>query len=176
MSSAQKKLIIVFGLPATGKTYVSSILHLCFGYFFYDGDNELTEEMKTAIKIRTFFTEEMRNVFFNKLIQKIVELSLEHEKLVISQTFIKEKYRKQLLSQLPSAMFIFVKTPDEIREKRLLERTEYPLDLQYSQQMVAYFDEPEIPHEVVMNHKDGDEEIVQQLKLILSDGDRYQNN
>ncbi len=167
MSSSQRKLIVVFGLPAAGKTYVSTILQNHFDYFFYDGDNDVTVEMKKAIEEKIAFTEEMRDIFFNRLIESVLTLSLKHEKLVVSQTFIKEKYRKQLFSQFPSATFILVKTSDAIREKRLIERTEYPLDLQYSQQMVTNFDEPTIPHEVILNQEDGEEGIIQQLKMIL---------
>ena len=49
-------LIILFGLAGDGKTYVGKIFEKYFNYYFYDGDNDLTEEMKEAIKTKTVFT------------------------------------------------------------------------------------------------------------------------
>ena len=87
-----------------------------FGHYFYDGDEDLTPEMKTAIKTRTVFTDQMRNVYFKILISKIQDLSKKHKKLVVAQTFIKEKYRLQLIKVIPEAKFILIETKKEIRE------------------------------------------------------------
>ena len=45
-------LIILFGLPGTGKTYVGKVFEKYFDYYFYDGDNDLTPEMREAIQIK----------------------------------------------------------------------------------------------------------------------------
>ncbi len=92
-------LIVVFGLPGSGKTFVGRVFEKYFGYYSYDGDNDLTEEMKVAIKTKTVFTDQMRDVFFEKLIGNIQELKFKHKKLIIAQTFIKEKYRVDLLKK-----------------------------------------------------------------------------
>src|ERR1039457_2364616 len=101
-------LFIIFGLPGAGKTYVSRIFEKNFGFYFYEGDDELTEEMKLAIESKTVFSDLMRDEFFQKLILKIKILATEHENIVIAQTFIKEKYRKSLLDQIPQAKFLLV--------------------------------------------------------------------
>ncbi|VVA43945.1 conserved hypothetical protein [Candidatus Roizmanbacteria bacterium] len=157
-------LVILFGLPGTGKTYVGKILEKYFDYYFYEGDRDLTKEMKEAIKVQKVFTNRMRDVFFKKLIGNIQELTKKHKKLVIAQTFIKEKYRLDLLKKIPETKFILIETKKEIREKRLVKRKDYPLDLEYARKMEINFDKPIIDHTVVINDVDGDENIKKQIE------------
>lgn len=159
-------LIILFGHPGTGKTYVGKIFEKYLNYFFYEGDNDLTEEMKSAIKIQRVFTDGMRDVFFKKLIDQIKSLLMKHKKLVIAQTFIKEKYRTDLLKKIPETKFILIETDKIIREKRLELRKDYPLDMEYARKMVVNFEMPKIRHLVIHNDKPGEEDIFKQIKLL----------
>jgi gluconate kinase len=160
-------LVVLFGLPGTGKTFVGKVFEKYFNYYFYDGDNDLTPEMKKAIKTKTVFTDQMRDIFFKILINKIKVLSEKHTKLVVAQTFIKEKYRIDLLKKIPNAKFIFVETKIDIREKRLMERIDYPLDLEYARKMEENFDKPKINYLIIVNNKDGDEEIKNQISTVI---------
>lgn len=160
-------LIILFGLPGTGKTYVGEIFKKYFDHYFYEGDNDLTSEMKTAIKTKTVFTDRMRDVFFKRLIDKIQNLVIKHKKLVIAQTFIKEKYRIDLLNKIPRTKFILIETKKDIREKRLMQRTDYPLDLGYAKKMERNFDKPAINHQIILNDKDGKLDIRKQINSLL---------
>jgi len=161
-------LIILFGLPGTGKTYVGKMFEKYFDYYFYEGDNDLSQEMKQAIKVQRVFTDQMRNVFFEKLIKNIQKLLTKHKKLAIAQTFIKEKYRIDLLKKIPEAKFILIETKNNIREKRLTQRVNYPLDLEYTRKMCENFEKPKINHLTIINNEDGIEKIKKQLTRILN--------
>lgn len=163
-------LIILFGLPGTGKSFVGKILKEYFDFYFYDGDNDLTEEMKQAIKVQRVFTDQMRDVFFEKLIGNIQKIKSKHKKLVVAQTFIKEKYRLDLLNKIPKTKFILVETKKSIREKRLARRTDSPLEMEYARKMVVNFDKPIINHLIVVNNVDGVENIKKQIKLFMTKG------
>lgn len=160
-------IIILFGLPGTGKSYVGKIFEKYFHYHFYDGDEDLTPEIKAAIKTKTIFTDQMRNIYFKILISKIKDLGSRIENLVVAQTFIKEKYRVNLLKKVPEAKFILIETDKFIREKRLNERVDYPLDLEYARKMELNFEKPTISHLVIINNEDGEENIKKQIKNIL---------
>jgi gluconokinase len=160
-------IIILFGLPGSGKTYVGKIFQKYFDYYFYEGDNDLTKKMKQAIKVQKVFTDPMRDVFFDILIGKIQNLSAKYKRLAVAQTFIKEKYRIDLLTRIPETKFILIETKKTIREKRLIDRVDYPLDLEYARKMESNFDKPVIDHLVVMNNEDGEESIKKQIKLIM---------
>lgn len=156
-------IYLIFGLPGAGKTFIGRIFEKEFGYFFYDGDNELTDDMKDAIKNKIPFTNPMRNKFFQKLISKIKELKKNHPKIVVTQTFIKEKYRKWVIDEIPEARFVLVETKTEIRESRLNKRTDYPLDIEYARGMCLNFDPPLIPHKIIINDAEGKESIKDQI-------------
>lgn len=161
------KLFIFFGLPGTGKTYCSKIAEKHFGYHLYDGDSDLTREMQKAIKSQAVITDAMRDVFFENLINSVKALLKENEKLIIHQTFIKEKYREQFLGEIPEAKFVLVETDLKIREKRLRERKVYPIEENYARKMAQLFDKPLIKHQTIENNFDGEEAVKKQLAKIL---------
>ncbi len=160
-------LIILFGLPGTGKTFVGKVFEKYFDYYFYDGDNDLTSETKEAIKTKTVFTDRMRNIFFEKLIRNIQELKSKHKNLVVAQTFIKEKYRIDLIKKIPETKFILVDTKKSLREKRLMGRADYPLDLEYARIMERNFDKAKVSHNIITNNIEGIKEIKKEVNLLL---------
>ena len=161
-------LIILFGLPGTGKTFVGKVFKKYFDYYFYEGDRDLTEEMKEAIKVQKVFTDKMRDVFFKRLIDKIQNLATKHKKLVVAQTFIKEKYRVNFINKIPETKFILVETKKSIREKRLIQRKNYPLDLEYARKMELNFDKPAINHLTIINDVNGNENVKKQIRQSFS--------
>jgi len=90
-------------------------------------------------------------------------LKSKYQNLVVAQTFIKEKYRVDLLKKIPETKFILVETNKTIREKRLIERVDYPLDLEYARKMENNFEKPIVDHLVIVNDEDGEESIKKQL-------------
>lgn len=160
-------IIILFGLPGAGKTYVGKLLHKHFGFTFYDGDHDVTDAIKAAIETKTPFTDEMRDEFFLKLFHSMDRLSKQHENLAVAQTFIKERFRLQALERFPDARFILVKTKSSIREERLEGRVEMHLEKNYARQMVRNFDHPQIEHSILNNNEEGEAELVERLEKIL---------
>ncbi|HLD01808.1 MAG TPA: AAA family ATPase [Patescibacteria group bacterium] len=161
-------MLILFGLPGAGKTYIGKLLEKEFGFFFYDGDIDLTEEMKQAITTKTPFTDQMRDVYFNTLLQTVSRLHVKHQKLVLAQTFIKETYRKIFLKSFPHVQFVLIAVKTSVREKRLKKRKELPLDISYTRQMVQNFEKPIISHIVVANNQDGEVHLKKQLSVLLT--------
>src|SRR5580704_12915814 len=95
------KLFVFFGLPGTGKTYAGETAQEYFGFHVYDGDTDLTDELLDAFKNNKVVTDDMRDIFFLRLINSVKKLSVTYDKLIICQTFIKEKYRLQFLKEFP---------------------------------------------------------------------------
>ncbi len=160
------QLFILFGLPGAGKTYVGTVFEKDFGFFMYDGDNELPKDMDIAIQTQAVVTDEMRDRFFKKIISRIHLLQKNHP-LVITQTFLKEKYRAWVLDEISDVQFVLIQTRTSIREARLTARTEYPLDVEYARKMVQNFEEPQIPHFVIDNNQEGSEHIKEQVQGLL---------
>ena len=160
-------VIVLFGLPGAGKTFVGEVLKEDFGFYLYDGDSSLSEEMKLAIQQKEAITDEMRDVFFQDIIKTTRQLTAKYKKIVVAQTFIKEKYRTLFLQTIPEAKFILVQTSEKIREARLTQRKDYPLDVAYARKMSSNFDVPHIAYTTIDNTSEGKENIQKQLQALL---------
>ena len=158
-------LYILFGLPGSGKTYIGKIFEKYYGYHFYEGDLDIPMDMKQNLLQEQSITDNMRNSFFTKLINSTHQLQATHTNLVIAQTFIKEKYRQQLLTEMPYAKFVLVRVDNSVRKQRLLHRHDYPL--KYLMNMETYFDKPEIQHTVITNNEPGEKKIKNQVETLL---------
>lgn len=161
-------LHILFGLPGSGKTYTGNIFKSYFGFHFYDGDLSLPPEMKHAIDTQQPVTEDMRNRFFAALLQEIATLKKEYPNVVVAQTYIKEKYRQQVLEKFPEAKFILIEAQDGVRESRLLTQHTYPLTLPYARAMVENFEKPHITYLTFSNNSDGENELLRQVNRLLN--------
>ncbi|MCL4415884.1 MAG: hypothetical protein M1365_04170 [Actinobacteria bacterium] len=161
------QIYVVFGLPGAGKTFVGKIFEKHFDFYFHDGDKDLPDEMIHAIRNQNIIKKDMRDIFFKRIIKSCESLRLKFDKIVISQTFIKEIYRKQFLSQFPNAKFVLAQADTAIRENRLLKRKDYPLNLDYARKMCKNFDTPLISYEVIDNNIEGEEYIIKQLQKLL---------
>jgi gluconate kinase len=161
------QLLVLFGLPGIGKTYVGKLLEKDFGFFLYEADKDLPQDMQKALAANAFISDDMRNRFFKSVITTTKALVNTHKKIVVTQTFIKEIYREQFLKTFPNAQFVLIETPTILREKRLTERKNYPLDKTYARNMVRIFENPHIPHQLLTNDTEGAEKIKMQLTLLL---------
>ena len=129
-------LFVAFGLPGAGKTYAARCFEP-FGFFCHDGDDDLPERMKAAIAASQPIDDTLRDEFFHRLIASVGRLKQDHQRLVVAQTFIKEKYRRLFLSHFPEARFILVEADAAVREGRLVRRSNQPLNANYARRMTT---------------------------------------
>ena len=160
-------LLVLFGHPGSGKTYAGEILKNHFGFYLHDGDQDLPQSMRVRLAEHGHISDNMRDEFFQNILQSVEGLTRQHKNIVVAQTFIKEKYRESFKEKFPHTQFMYISVLDEIREERLQMRTSYPLDLTYARQMVADFDKPRLTHKILDNKKDGEDHIKKQLKKII---------
>lgn len=161
-------LLIIFGLPGAGKSYLGNILQKTFGFFHYDGDDALPINMKKMLIKGERITNRQRSIFFNKLIQQVKKIATQYKYITVSQTFIKEQYRLRFAKHFPNATFLLVHTDTLVREKRLARRKTFPLEKEYQHTMSLMFEPPGIPYIIINNNASGKKILVAQMKTILS--------
>ncbi len=160
-------LFVTFGLPGAGKTYAARLFEN-FGFTVHDGDDDLPDRMREAISRQQPINDDMRDEFFSRIVGHVHQLLAKHPKLVVAQTFIKEKYRKRFLEHFPYAQFVLVEAEDPIRELRLERRTNQPLEPDYTRKMIALFEPPCIPHLVITNDADGALQLEDQIAALVT--------
>lgn len=161
-----RQLLVIFGKPGAGKSYVADIAARSFGYFSHNGDDDLPAPMKELLLQKGTITDTMRKKFAANMIATVQKLSKKHENLIVHQTFLKEFMRIQILNAFPYAKFILVKSDDAVREQRYLAREYFNLGLSYLRHMTDLFEPVQIPHTVLKNNSEGPTHIVEQLKNI----------
>ena len=164
-----QKLMIVFGLPGAGKSYVADVLSKSFGFTHYNGDTDIPKDMRDALWRKEKITDDMRRQFIANMIASIKKMTNTEKKLVIHQTFLKEFMRKQFLAAFPKVQFLLVETPPVLREQRYMKRKYFNLGLEYLRHMSALFEPVKIPHSVITNSKDGKEDIEGQFEKLLGE-------
>eukprot|EP01124_Arcella_intermedia_P020813 TRINITY_DN28348_c0_g1_i1.p1 TRINITY_DN28348_c0_g1~~TRINITY_DN28348_c0_g1_i1.p1 ORF type:complete len:186 (+),score=56.19 TRINITY_DN28348_c0_g1_i1:40-597(+) len=150
--------IVLFGNPGVGKSYIGSLLESNFGFYWYDADVDLTEEMKEAIENGNTFTQEMRDTYYHNIILNIQKLFQVHTKLVVSQALIKRQNRLQIRNHFPTARFVWVQAEDELVEQRITKRQEellknpvntfqnhFKVGPELTQKIRTQFEEPQPP-------------------------------
>jgi len=161
-------IIIVFGLAASGKTYVGKLIQKHFHYFHADADPWLTDEMKTCIAEGKLFTFDMLEDFTKVIIARIEELRKEHKNLVITQALYRTLNRdmiKDYFVDHPEGKldytFIQVDADDGIIYERVANRGDW-VSPDYAKDMRVWF-QPMDDAFVVHNHGTGDENLIEQL-------------
>lgn len=154
-----------FGLPAAGKNYVGHVTAEEFGYAFYDGDIDLTPEMRDAVREERPFTEAMRDRFYALLVGRIAELRAAHSRLAFCQATFKEHHRELIRSEFPDVVFVLVEATPAVRASRLA-RGGNPVTVDYARRIDALFEPPSHPHFIITNN-DGREDVVRQLAALL---------
>jgi gluconate kinase len=167
MPLMNKQLLIVFGKPGAGKSYVAKILEDHFGYFSYNGDEAIPVDMKNTLFRKEHITDDMRKRFLKNMIAEIKKISEKHTKLVIHQTFLKEYMRKQLLTAFPLAQFVLVECDDAVRETRYMKRKYFNLGIEYLRHMTSLFEAPRVSHVAIYNNKEGPKNITDQVASLV---------
>ena len=162
------QLLIIFGKPGAGKSYVAEIFEKKFGYFSWNGDDALPPDMREKLFQKAEITEAMRTQFLTNMIEGIKKLVKKHEKLVVHQTFLKEYMRKQIAADFPKATFVLIECTDSIRESRYLNRKYFNLGLPYLRRMTNLFEPVHIPHKIIKNNNNGQEHILKQLFHVVA--------
>lgn len=159
--------LYLFGLPAAGKNYVGQVLADEFGYTFYDGDRDLTDEIRDAVRDERPFTDAMRDRFYTLLIDRIAALRAGGADLAFCQATFKERHRALVATTFPDVVFVLVEAEEAVRLARLA-RGGNPVTVDYAQQIAAFFESPGHAHFIIRN-EGSREEVVEQLRRLLAD-------
>jgi shikimate kinase len=161
-------ILIVFGLAASGKTYIGRLISKHFGYHHEDADAWLTDAMKQSIADGTLFTFEMLDEYTEKIIANIEELHKDHSHIVISQALYRTKNReviKNYFTNHPEGkreiIFLQVDAGDETIYKRVADRGDW-VSPEYAKENRVWF-QPMEDAISIRNEGHGDDHLIEQL-------------
>jgi len=160
-------LLILFGLPGTGKNFTGRVLRDDFGFAFHDGDDDLPPEMLAAIQRKEIVTDAMRDAHTANIIKTTARLKTANPRMVAAAAFFKRRNRQQVLDALPDAHFIRVDADLSVRNARLSKRRNHSGTLAYAQKIEAEFEPEGVVHHVIVNNTTADD-LRAQLRQVVA--------
>lgn len=146
-------LLILFGPPGAGKSFIGNLLEDDYDFYFYDADIDLTPKLREAIQNKQSFTQAMRDEYYSVVLDKIDTLTSKHQNIIVAQAFAKEKNRQELLACFPQAKFIYIDADFARVNERLQKRNDW-VTLDYAEKIRKIFEVPMIEHSVLDNNRD----------------------
>jgi len=169
------KVVVIFGLSGSGKSFLASILHEECGYEWLRSDvirKELAglkpHESAKAEFGKGIYTEEMTKKVYEEMIKRAKELVEKGKKVVLDATFLKKWQRELVLKNFKETLFILAYAPEEVVKERLKNRVDVSdADWEVYLKQKGSFEKPEEVNYCVINTNKSREELVRELKKLV---------
>lgn len=168
-------IVIVFGLPGSGKSYFASRLAKMINAGYVNSDKvrkELFEE-------RVYSAQEKKRVY-DKMLEEMKQAIQQKESLVLDATFHKKDMRKMFVQEMKGkdkALFIEVQADENVIRERLKKVRQYSEADFKVYQLIRQQNEPlDEPHLVLQSTDDNIEEMLQKaLEYLKIKNDKRTN-
>ncbi len=155
--------LFLFGLCGSGKSFIGDLIGRHAGWSVYHADDDITAEMRLALKEKRPFSDKMRDRYFSIVAKKILLLQQSHEHLVITQATYKQRHRDYLTEKIPGMEMIYISAPQHIISQRLKSRNN-GIEPVHAEILAHDFEPPADTTKKIIN--DGDSmKIIEQLNL-----------
>ncbi len=124
-----KKVVVIFGLSGSGKSFLSRILHEEFGYEWLRSDvirKELAgkdpHESARADFGKGIYTQDMTKRVYQEMVERAKSLVSKGKRVVLDATFLKRWQRDLVRRNFKDALFILATADEEEIKRRLSSR------------------------------------------------------
>lgn len=139
-------VVIVFGLPGSGKSYFASRLAPAIDAEYLNSD-----VLRKKLLPNRNYSEEEKLEVYDKMLLRMRQAISENKSLVIDATFYKDEIRKEFIRQAGNDIFFIEVRADEelIRERLKQKRTASEADFKVYKIVEAEFEPMQEPHLVL---------------------------
>ena len=159
-------LLILFGLPGAGKSFVGQVLRQDFGYFFHEADEDIPEDYRRLVAAGHVVDEARRDAYHQHLLDRLEELCARQPRLAVAVPLLRDRHRRRILECFPQAIFILVQCQPARWQARLAGRT-HTVGLDYARKIASLYEPPSVPHRVLDDSPDGPLEVRRRLAELL---------
>lgn len=153
--------LFLFGLSGSGKSFVGDLIGKQVDWSVYHADDDITDEMRFALKEKRPFTSAMRDQYFPIITDKILFLQQRNEHLVITQGVYKQRHRDFLINKIPNMEMICVDAPNSLISRRLAERSNGITGASATALRLDF--EPPLEGTKIIHNDENSERIIRQL-------------
>ncbi|MEP7107406.1 MAG: AAA family ATPase [Ferruginibacter sp.] len=152
-------IIIVFGLPGSGKSYFASRLAGMVGAYYIKSD----QVRKEMFGLRTYSEKEKLSVY-DRMLSKLMEAHKPHDKIILDATFHKREMRNNFTINIGSneaILFIEVEADEFlIRERLKKTREDSEADFEVYKKLKDEWEPMNEPHLILHSTNDNIEDLL----------------
>ena len=167
------RLLILFGLPGAGKTFVGQLLRSDFGFAFHEADDDIPDDYRQQVLAGHVVGEPMRDAYHRQLMARIGELQADQPRLAVAAPLLRDRHRRWIQERFPEAVFVQVECDQPIWQARLAARV-HTISLAYAQQVAGMNEPVTVPHVTLNDSSEGADRLRQQLTDVLAKVDSGQ--
>lgn len=148
-------IVFLFGTWGSGKSFVGELIERECGLLHLEADIHFDKPMVNALHAQTFHQLDLTD-YYNRVVSDIFSFKGRTNNFVVSQAIYEERFR-QLIYEVfePEVRFVWVKTENRhfqrLRLNQRSEKTGNPINGEMLAYMQEYWQEPQVPHEVLLN-------------------------
>ncbi len=159
-------LIILFGLPGAGKSFVGALLRDEFGFHFHESDDDIPEDYRRLVAAGQVVSDERRDDYHRHLLDRIAALAEAHPRLAVAVPLLRQKHREWIQARFPHATFVLVQVAAELWPARLARRT-HTVSADYARRILPLYEPPALEHKTLDTTPEGPEAVRRLLGLML---------
>jgi predicted kinase len=161
-------ILIFFGLPATGKTYLSEKAAKKF-----DAVHLNTDIIRKKINLQGKYDEHSKQVVYDFMLNEMVQYAQKDQNIIVDGTFQKEKNRKQYFKKVTELKqelyFIELRAKEEtIRERMKSDRNHSEADFNVYQNIKRSFEYMSESHLILWTDVYTVSELINKIKLYIN--------
>lgn len=168
-------LLVLFGLPGSGKSFIGKLLEKEYGFYHYEADKDIMPSIRALIRQNRPIPEVLREAHFEKVCTRIASLKPIHPNLVVTRTLTKEKDRKLILGHFLEAKFIWVQADLPLINSRLVKRKDHLVNEFYAASAIRLFEPPAIPCLILENNEKVEKLRYQLIRILRQVNDSLHN-
>ncbi len=163
-------ILIFFGLPATGKTYLSEKAAKEF-----DAVHLNTDIIRENLHLLGQYDEHSKQIVYDKMLQKMAKHVHENQNVIVDGTFQKETNRKQYsrkAKELKQELyFIELRANEEtIKERMKSDRKHSEADFKVYQKIKSSFEDMTEPHLIIStDDAQTTDELINKIKSYINE-------
>lgn len=160
-------VIIVFGLPGSGKSFFAKQLATVLEAEYINSDT-----IRSAYSRPNQYPPEEKNGVYDAMLHKMLSALHDHKNVLLDATFYKNKLRKRFATYVPDARtlhFIEVVAVESLIRERLLKRTNGSDDnFPVYQFIKSEWEEPQFPHLVLTSENGNVQDMLHRATTYLN--------
>lgn len=160
-------ILIVFGLPATGKTYLSKRAAEELHAVHLD-----TDIIRKKINLQDRYDAHSKQLVYDQMMTEMVHHIQNNQHVILEGTFQKEEHRRQFFLKArelnQEIIFVELRAKEKtIKERMKSNREHSQADFNVYKNIKKSFEYPQEPHLILWTDENDVTKLVQQLKTYL---------